>query len=125
MKISLNGENVWQVVIWYGVKKLSTSPFQPQKITSQMICVSKLPSIVRTATWEIGSTRLTNHKAQGLFLAEAFSPRQHVLDLGVLPDVLPAGNLPGYQRACLVGEIPLGKDMVREVRQAALTPEMR
>jgi hypothetical protein len=81
---------------------------------------------VRTASAirEIGSTRLTNHKAQGLFLAEAFAPRQHVLNLGVLVDVLPARTLPCYQRACLAGEIPLGKDMVREMRQAH-TLEMR
>src|SRR6266403_408841 len=73
---------------------------------------------------KLRSTRLTNHKAQRLFLADAFTPRQHVFDLGALFHVLPARILPGYQRACLAQEIPLGKDMVREVRQA-LTLEVR
>lgn len=77
-----------------------------------------------TAICGIGSTKLTNHKAQGPFFAEAFAPRQHVLNFGVLFEVLSGRTLPGYQRAYLAGEIPLGKDMVREVRQA-LTTEMQ
>ena len=85
--------------------------------------VVQLPSI-RTTTWEIGSTRRTNHKAQRLFLTEAFAPRQHILNLGVHFDMRPARTFPGYQRACLAREIPHGKNMARQMRQI-LTLEMR
>jgi len=61
---------------------------------------------------------------QWLVLANAFSQRQHVFDLGALFDVLPARALPGHQRACLAGKIPLGKDIIGDMRQA-LTLEVR
>jgi hypothetical protein len=69
-------------------------------------------------------TRLTNHEGQGLRLAKTLTPSKHFFDLDALFDVLPARSLPGYERARLAGEIPLGKDVVGEVRQT-LTLEVR
>jgi len=58
-----------------------------------------------------------NYKAQGLRLAKTLVPREHVLNLDALFDVLATHTLPGYERTQLGGEIPLGEDVVREVRQ--------
>jgi hypothetical protein len=64
------------------------------------------------------SRELTDYEAQGFILADAFAPRQNVIDLHVFFDVLSASGLPGHKRARLAREITLGEDMVREVRQA-------
>ena len=68
--------------------------------------------------------RLTDHEAQGLLLADTFTPRQYILDFAVFFDVLSASALPGHTAARLAGKVPLGEDMVRKVRQA-FTFEMR
>jgi len=67
----------------------------------------------------LASTDLqVDDEAQGFILADAFAPRQNVFDLRVFFDVLSASSLPGHKRARLAREIPLGEDMIREVRQA-------
>ena len=66
----------------------------------------------------------TNYEAQGLCLAKTLTPREHVLNLDALIDVLATHTLPGHERTRLGGEIPLGEDVVREVRQT-LTLEVR
>jgi len=67
----------------------------------------------------LASTDLqVDYEAQGLILADTFAPRQNVFDLCVFFDVLSASGLPGHKRARMAREISLGKDMVREVRQA-------
>jgi len=58
-----------------------------------------------------------NYEAQRLRLAKTLVPREHVLDLDALFDVLATRTLPVYVGARLGGEIPLGEDVVREVRQ--------
>jgi len=58
-----------------------------------------------------------NHEAQGLRLGKTLTPSEHVLDLDALFDVFPRRTLPGYERTRLGREIPLGKDVVRDVRQ--------
>lgn len=58
-----------------------------------------------------------NYEAQGLCLAKTLVPREHLLNLDVLIDVLATHTLPVYERTRLGGEIPLGEDVVREVRQ--------
>jgi hypothetical protein len=66
----------------------------------------------------------TNYEAQRLSLAKTLVPREHVLDLDALFDVLAARTLPVYVRTRLGGEIPLGEDVVREVCQT-VTLEVR
>jgi len=66
----------------------------------------------------------TNYEAQGLGLAKTLAPREHVLNLDALSDGLATHTLPVYERSRLSGEIPLGEDVVREVRQT-LTLEGR
>jgi len=58
-----------------------------------------------------------NYEAQGLCLAMALAPREHVLNLDALFDVLATDTLPVYERTRLGREVPLGEDVVREVRQ--------
>jgi len=65
-----------------------------------------------------------DHEAQGLLLADTFTPRQDIFDLTIFFDVLSTRALPGHAAAHLAGEIPLGEDVVRELRQA-FTFEMR
>jgi hypothetical protein len=66
----------------------------------------------------------TNYEAQGLCLAKTLARREHVLNLDALFDVFATHTPPGYERTRLGGEIPLGEDVVREVRQT-LTLEVR
>jgi hypothetical protein len=68
--------------------------------------------------------KLTNYEAQGLCLTETLAPREHVLDLDALIDVLATHTLPGYEGTRLGGEIALGEDVVRDVGQT-LTLEVR
>jgi hypothetical protein len=72
----------------------------------------------------MSSGQLTDNEAQGFSLANAFTQREHVLNLGAFVDDLATWGLPAHQSTRLGGEISLGKDMVREVRQA-LTLEVR
>ena len=72
----------------------------------------------------MSSAQLTNNEAQGLCLANAFTQSEHVLNLGALVKDLATWGLPAHQRTRLGGKISLGKDVVREVRQA-LTLEVR
>jgi len=65
-----------------------------------------------------------NYEAQGLCLAKTLVPREHVLDLDALFDVLATRTLPVYERTRLGGKIPLGEDVVREVRET-VTLEVR
>ena len=66
----------------------------------------------------------TNYEAQGLCLTKTLVPREDVLNLDALFDVLATRTLPVYERTRLGGKIPLGKDVVREVSQT-LTLEVR
>jgi len=59
-----------------------------------------------------------NYEAQRLCLAKTLVPREHLLNLDALSDLLATRTLPVYERTRLGGEIPLGEDVVREVRQA-------
>jgi len=65
-----------------------------------------------------------NDEAQGLRLAKTLAPTEHVFNLDALFDVLATHALPGYERTHLGGEISLGEDVVREVRQT-ITLEVR
>jgi hypothetical protein len=66
----------------------------------------------------------TNYEAQRLCLAKTLVPREDILDLDALFDVLATCTLPVNVRTRLGGEIPLGEDVVREVRQT-VTLEVR
>jgi len=59
----------------------------------------------------------TNYEAQGLCLTMTLAPREHVLDLDALIDVLTTHTLPGYEGTRVGGEIALGEDVVRDVCQ--------
>jgi hypothetical protein len=74
--------------------------------------------------WLFLKEKPTNYEAQGLCLAKTLVPREHVLDLDALFDVLATRTLPVYERTRLGGEIPLGEDVVREVRET-VTLEVR
>jgi len=58
-----------------------------------------------------------NYEAQGLCLGKTLAPREHIFDLDALFNVLATRTPPGYERARLGGEIPLGVDVVCDVRQ--------
>ena len=45
------------------------------------------------------------------------APREHLLDLGALFDVLPTCTLPRYESTRIGWKIPLGEDVVRDVCQ--------
>jgi hypothetical protein len=60
---------------------------------------------------------LTNHETEWLLLANALTPSEYILHLDALLDMLPARSFPGYHRTGPAREVPLRKDMIRDVRQ--------
>jgi hypothetical protein len=66
---------------------------------------------------ELLKDKPTNYEAQGLCLAKTLVPREHVLNRDALFDGLATRSLPVHERTRLGGEIPLGEDVVREVRK--------
>lgn len=60
----------------------------------------------------------TNHEAERLLLANALAPRKYILDLYTFLNMLPACSFPGHHRTGLTWEVPLRKDIIRDVRQA-------
>ena len=61
---------------------------------------------------------LTDHETERLFFANALTPREYILDLGALVDVLPARALPRHHRARSAREVSLRKYIIRDVRHA-------
>ena len=61
---------------------------------------------------------LTNHETQWLLLANALTPREYILDLYTLLNMLPARSFPGYHRTGPARKVPLRKDIIRDMRQA-------
>lgn len=62
----------------------------------------------------------TNHETEWLLLANALTPREHILDLYTLLNMLPACSFPGYHRTGPAREVPLRKDIIRDVCQALI-----
>jgi hypothetical protein len=73
---------------------------------------------INTCAARDSSKIVTYHEAQGLVLTDTFTPGQNVFDLRTFLDVLSTSGLPGHKGACLAWQIPLGKDVIREVCQA-------
>jgi hypothetical protein len=65
-----------------------------------------------------GLRTLTNHETEWFLLANALTPREYILDLYTLLNMLPTCPFPGYHRTGPAREVPLRKDMIRDMRQA-------
>lgn len=61
---------------------------------------------------------LTNHEADRLLLANALTPREHILDPYALLNVLPACAFPRHHRTGSARKVSLRKDIIRDMRQA-------
>jgi hypothetical protein len=61
---------------------------------------------------------LTNHETEWLLLANALTPREYILDLYTLLNMLPACSFPGYHGTGAAREVPLRKYVIRDMRQA-------
>jgi hypothetical protein len=68
---------------------------------------------------------LTDHETEWLLLANALTPREYILNLYTLLNVLPARSLPGYHRTGPAREVPLRKDIIRDMRQALKALHLR
>jgi hypothetical protein len=61
---------------------------------------------------------LTNHETERLLLANALTPREYILDLDALLNMLPARSFPRHDRTGPAREVPLRKNIIRDMRQA-------